>query len=102
MNNLSSDTSWAKFPENRDRSGSDKSSGHDSSEDVWLITPEQREYYTNQFKTLIPNTKGLLSGEWWRLEGLEFWWKMQKTAGLAAQHFYWIRIFFYKTKIKIS
>ncbi|XP_033635242.1 ralBP1-associated Eps domain-containing protein 1-like isoform X4 [Asterias rubens] len=62
VNNLSSDTSWAKFPENRDRSGSDKSSGHDSSEDVWLITPEQREYYTNQFKTLIPNTKGLLSG----------------------------------------
>ncbi|XP_071801008.1 ralBP1-associated Eps domain-containing protein 1-like isoform X2 [Asterias amurensis] len=62
VNNLSSDTSWAKFPENRDRSGSDKSSGHDSSEDVWLITPEQREYYTKQFKTLIPNTKGLLSG----------------------------------------
>ncbi len=39
-----------------------KSSGHDSNEDVWLITPEQREYYTNQFKTLLPDTKGLLSG----------------------------------------
>ncbi|KAM4796499.1 ralBP1-associated Eps domain-containing protein 2 [Rhinophrynus dorsalis] len=32
------------------------------SEDPWRITEEQREYYTNQFKTLQPDLKSFISG----------------------------------------
>ncbi|XP_053311927.1 ralBP1-associated Eps domain-containing protein 2 [Spea bombifrons] len=31
-------------------------------DDPWRITEEQREYYTNQFKTLQPNLKSFISG----------------------------------------
>ncbi|XP_038059151.1 ralBP1-associated Eps domain-containing protein 1-like isoform X2 [Patiria miniata] len=62
MNNTL-DTSWAKFPESHGESGSHgNSTMHDGNEDVWLITPEQRVYYTKQFTTLQSDPNGLLSG----------------------------------------
>lgn len=44
---------------------SDRHSSEDDTEvsnEVWTITPEQREYYTNQFRSLQPDTGALLSG----------------------------------------
>lgn len=46
----------------------ESSDRHSSEEDteitneVWTITPEQREYYTNQFRSLQPDTNALLAG----------------------------------------
>ncbi|XP_022098199.1 ralBP1-associated Eps domain-containing protein 1-like [Acanthaster planci] len=61
--NNTQDTSWAKFPDSHGESGSHGNpSVHDGTEDVWLITPEQRVYYTKQFMTLQPDPNGLLSG----------------------------------------
>ncbi|XP_041438168.1 ralBP1-associated Eps domain-containing protein 2 isoform X2 [Xenopus laevis] len=43
-----------------ERESLDDSSNY--SEDLWRITEEQREYYTNQFLTLQPDLKSLISG----------------------------------------
>lgn len=44
---------------------SDRHSSEDDTEvpkEVWTITSEQREYYTNQFRSLQPDTNALLAG----------------------------------------
>lgn len=44
---------------------SDRHSSEDDTEvsnEVWTITAEQREYYTNQFRSLQPDTNALLAG----------------------------------------
>lgn len=49
---------------------SDKHSSEEDTEvtnDVWTITQEQREYYTNQFKSLQPDPNGLVAGSVARL-----------------------------------
>ncbi|XP_060522539.1 ralBP1-associated Eps domain-containing protein 2 [Cylas formicarius] len=46
--------------ESSDRHSSDDET--DYSSEVWTITPEQREYYTNQFKKLQDNPNALLAG----------------------------------------
>ncbi|XP_063810003.1 ralBP1-associated Eps domain-containing protein 2 isoform X2 [Pseudophryne corroboree] len=43
-----------------ERESQDKSDSY--SEDPWRITEEQREYYTNQFKTLQPDLNSFISG----------------------------------------
>ncbi|XP_068124795.1 ralBP1-associated Eps domain-containing protein 2 [Hyperolius riggenbachi] len=40
----------------------ERESQDSNSEDPWRITEEQREYYTNQFKTLQPDLNSLISG----------------------------------------
>lgn len=49
---------------------SDRHSSEDEgveADEVWSITEEQREYYTNQFRALQPDTSGLLPGHTARL-----------------------------------
>lgn len=46
--------------ESSDRHSSDEDT--EVSQEVWTITNEQREYYTNQFKSLQPDTNALLAG----------------------------------------
>lgn len=44
---------------------SDRHSSEDDTEvstEVWTITPEQRDYYTKQFRSLQPDTEALLAG----------------------------------------
>lgn len=42
---------------------SDKHSSEDELEkELWTITEEQREYYTNQFRSLQPDPSGQLAG----------------------------------------
>lgn len=44
---------------------SDRHSSEDDTEvsnEVWTITPEQRDYYTTQFRSLQPDTEALLAG----------------------------------------
>jgi len=54
---------WAHFSDhNRGADTSSISSETESVDDVWSITDEQREYYVNQFKTMQPDLKGLISG----------------------------------------
>lgn len=46
--------------ESSDRHSSEEDT--DITSEVWTITPEQREYYTNQFRSLQPDTNALLAG----------------------------------------
>ncbi|XP_030768008.1 ralBP1-associated Eps domain-containing protein 1 [Sitophilus oryzae] len=46
--------------ESSDRHSSDEDT--DIANEVWVITPEQKEYYTKQFKQLQENTNALLAG----------------------------------------
>lgn len=49
--------------ESSDKHSSDEPDGEDiDTSSVWPITPEQREYYAAQFKSLQPNPEGLLAG----------------------------------------
>ena len=54
---------WAHFTDSTSKGDtSSVSSEADSVDDVWSITDEQREYYTNQFKTMQSDIKGVISG----------------------------------------
>lgn len=54
---------WAHFSDhNHGVDTSSISSETESIDDVWSITDEQRDYYVNQFKTMQPDLKGLISG----------------------------------------
>jgi len=46
--------------ESSDRHSSDEDT--EVSSEVWLITPEQKDYYTKQFQILQENTNSLLAG----------------------------------------
>lgn len=61
---ISSETKeWAHFTDSSSKHDtSSLSSEADSIEDVWSITDEQREYYINQFKTMQPDVRGVISG----------------------------------------
>lgn len=58
--------SWTQFEEQHHLLGNeeDSSERHSSDEefDIWSITDEQREYYTNQFKSMQPDLKGKITG----------------------------------------
>ena len=46
--------------ESSDRHSSEEDT--EVSSEIWTINPEQREYYTNQFRSLQPDTNALLAG----------------------------------------
>lgn len=46
--------------ESSDRHSSEEDT--EVSNEIWTINPEQREYYTNQFRSLQPDTNALLAG----------------------------------------
>lgn len=48
--------------ESSDRHSSDEDNEVDL-EEVYQITPEQKEYYIKQFRTIQPDLKGLISGQ---------------------------------------
>lgn len=52
---------WAQFMDSTKADTSSMSS--DGTEDVWMITDEQREYYITQFKTMQEDVRGVISGE---------------------------------------
>jgi len=52
---------WAQFIDTTKADTSSMSS--DGTEDVWMITDEQRDYYINQFKTMQEDVRGVISGE---------------------------------------
>lgn len=51
---------WAQFMDSTKADTSSMSS--DGTEDVWMITDEQREYYITQFKTMQEDVRGVISG----------------------------------------
>lgn len=57
--------SWAHFSTDSSSKGADTSSVSSETEsidDVWAINDEQRTYYTDQFKTMQPDTTDNLIG----------------------------------------
>ena len=55
---------WAHFTDGSIKNDTSSiSSDQESVDDVWSITDEQREYYTNQFKTMQPDVRGVISGK---------------------------------------
>ena len=58
---------WAHFTDSAGSASnkadtSSMSSEAESTDDVWTITDEQREYYINQFKTMQTDVRGVISG----------------------------------------
>ncbi|CAH1798719.1 unnamed protein product, partial [Owenia fusiformis] len=54
---------WMRFQSSSDQQDTSSiSSDTSSQDDVWSITDEQREYYTNQFKTMQSDLNGVISG----------------------------------------
>ena len=58
---------WAHFTDSAGSTSnkadtSSISSEAESTDDVWTITDEQREYYVNQFKTMQSDVRGVISG----------------------------------------
>lgn len=58
--------SWTNFEEHHHLLGNDEdnSERHSSDDDfdIWSITEEQREYYINQFKSMQPDLKKKITG----------------------------------------
>ena len=53
---------WARFTDTSKADTSSISSEAESVDDVWSITDEQREYYTNQFRSMHADLAGKISG----------------------------------------
>lgn len=45
------------------------SSEAESTDDVWSISEEQRDYYFDQFKKIQPDVNGVILGECWHMRG---------------------------------
>lgn len=58
---------WAHFTDSAGSASkadtSSISSEAESTDDVWTITDEQREYYVNQFRTMQSDIRGVISGQ---------------------------------------
>ena len=55
---------WAQFTDSTKGDTSSLSSEADSIDDIWSINDEQRDYYTNQFRTMQDDLNGIISGVW--------------------------------------
>ena len=55
---------WAHFTDSTKGDTSSLSSEAESIDDIWSINDEQREYYTNQFRTMQTDLTGVISGVW--------------------------------------
>ncbi|KAI0240795.1 RalBP1-associated Eps domain-containing protein 1 [Lamellibrachia satsuma] len=53
---------WAHFTDSTKGDTSSLSSEAESIDDIWSINDEQREYYTNQFRTMQTDLTGVISG----------------------------------------
>ncbi|KAK2186760.1 hypothetical protein NP493_190g06065 [Ridgeia piscesae] len=53
---------WAHFTDSTKGDTSSLSSEAESIDDIWSINDEQREYYTNQFRTMQKDLTGVISG----------------------------------------
>ena len=55
---------WAQFTDSTKGDTSSLSSEAESIDDIWSINDEQRDYYTNQFRTMQDDLNGIISGGW--------------------------------------
>lgn len=79
--------------ESSDRHSSDEDT--EVSSEVWVITPEQKDYYTKQFQKLQENTNSLLGGTVARTF-------FERLVCLKSYCLFWVNLCLYRSQLPID
>lgn len=79
--------------ESSDRHSSDEDT--EVSSEVWVITPEQKDYYTKQFQKLQENTNSLLGGTVARTF-------FERLVCLKSYCLFWVNLGLYRSQLPID